>query len=1098
MIKIRNKKKTGFVDEKANLNNTRFIDDSAILNNVKKSSKKIELDDKFVMPERTDIDKNVFTNKTTTKDYDKYVKSEDTNMDIINDYTKVTTAEKEFKKDYVFLAHENFKYEKRLDEEILKHNPIKILANHFKEAINAFGITASLLSQLNVAQSIAKIIAPVPTPEEIQQIKARLLRLDVTLLTDYYVISQIIQSPELLNFIQSLYQQFEKVVNSPESKYVISLVKHLMDYIVLNQHKFGMPQFLQNIYNKYFGSNANINPNAPVVEPTNAPITFGHDQTQPIAQRITQSPTTINEAPSFNPEQTTSIIKTYYDLAFSDRQQLQLFYLSMTDGTNTIKELDDIASFMRGKTINNITTATLNELITPLIQALNSLTYVDQTVKNEIINKGRNIISSNGFFFQQKQTLDQQQQQPQPQTNIQTQTPSTSSVPSDSSNVPNYYGSQYQSNPDLDYLMNKFNNAFSSNIETLKTLYFQIIDKADPILNKYNELYNTLIRLDKLYDMPVEIAPGKLFIINLFNAFNSIPISTLNDFKQILRAKSDQIMNSPEYAVPGALDITPLEGFVPINYIRPTPQPTTIAKPYDVKPTQQITPSVGPSYVAQPTTGPQIRPTPEPITGGMLGASRLASKIQPSKVRVKITKKQAIKIVETIINNSTNASGLISGVENVQTLFDQLLSQINIERAIEATSIIVGGASLLLSAKKFYFDRKGTREERQRLIGERELLADPELGRDVPVVLNMGTGFGFSAISMTRFLEIVKDANPITLAQHMVNLARNMYRSMSESDLADAVRQGAQNLRNDLSDALGPRLEEVVIDPSVKASEQEGRRRVKEAMEPYQEIDIRARKELDRIKSIKAEGSGLTQEEKEFDQTMTRLDKIKKPQILNKELELVLKQDQSKLHNLVLEELLKKSKEIDLKLTDKQNLEEVIKDQLNKQVEKEVIREKEVIKEVKPGAKLFNLENILSLEKSILLVNHLFSLYERDLEAIEPEKLKFEIFMIYEDYIFPLLINIRNNLDSKLSFLNPKDAIEKSKLLKTYFGLQGSTYIFSNIYPKIQNSFSEFRLKNKQYFSSNSLDSRIIITLLEMIKNLFDRIKVIIPPETKK
>jgi len=854
MINIRNKKKTGFVDEKANLNNSVYVDDRAILNNVKKSSKKIELDDKFVMPERTDIDKNVFTNKTTTKDYDKYVKSEDKNIDIINDYTKVTTAEKEFKKDYVFLAHENFKYEKRLNDEILKHNPIKILANHFKEAINAFGVTASILSQLNVAQSIAKIIAPVPTPEEIQQIKARLLRLDVTLLTDYYVISQIIQSSELLNFIQSLYQQFEKVVNSPESKYVISLVKHLMDYIVLNQHKFGMPQFLQNIYNKYFGSTVNINPNAPVVEPTNESITFGHDQTQPIAQRVTHTPTTsLNQVPTFNPEQTSEIIKTYYDLAFSDRQQLELFYLSITDGTNTIKELNDIALFMRGKTINNISTASLNELITPLLQALNTLPYIDQSIKNQLLNKGHNIIASNGFFFQQKQTLDQPlQQQPQ-----QTQTPLTSSVPSDSSNVPNYYGSQYQSNSDLDYLMNKFNNAFSSNIETLKTLYFQIIDKADPILNKYNELYNTLIRLDNLYDMPEEVAPAKLFIINLFNAFNSIPIPTLNDFKQILRAKSDQIINSTDYAVPGALDITPLEGFTPINYIRsPLPQPTTITKPYDVKPTQITASSMTPSYVSQPTIESQIQPTPQPIRG-IMGSSRLASKIQPSKVKVKITKKQAIKIVETIINNSTNTTGLIAGVEEVQTLLDQLMSQINIERAVEIGSIVVGGVSLLMALKKFYSGHKGTREERQRLIGERELLADPELGRDVPVVLNMGTGFGFSAISMSRFLEIVKDANPMTLAQHMVNLARNMYRSMSESDLSDAVREGAQNLRNDLSDALGPRLNEVVVEPSVKASEEEGRRRVKEAMSKHLE-----RVKQKESKISKAEGSGTSQKEK--------------------------------------------------------------------------------------------------------------------------------------------------------------------------------------------------------------------------------------------
>jgi len=620
MIKIRNKKKTGFVDEKANLNNNTYVDDKAILNNVKKSSKKIELDDKFVMPERTDIDKNVFTNKTTTKQWNEYVKSEDKNIDIINDYTKVTTAEKEFKKDYYFLAHENFKYEKRLDEEIRKHNPIKILANHFKEAINAFGVTASILNQLNVAQSIAKIIAPPPSAEQVQQIKGRLLKLDPSLITDYYSLSQIVQSPELLNVIKTMFEQFEKVVNSPESKYVINLVKHVMDYIVLNQHKFGMPQFLQNIYNKYFGANANINTNAPTVEPTNEPITFNHDQTLPPSERITSSPA-LNGGYAFNPN-LPSEPQPQYD---------------------------------------------------PEQQRINTASIVPTT---------------------------QPPQPPQPST-------------SDSSNVPNYYGSQYQSNPDLDYLMNKFNNAFSSNIETLKTLYFQIIDKADPILNKYNELYNTLIRLDNLYDIPVEVAPAKLFIINLFNAFNSIPIPTLNDFKQILRAKSDQIINSPEYAVPGALDITPLEGFVPINYIRPQPQPTTITKPYDVKPIQQITSSMTPSYVSQPTIGSQIQPTPEPIRGGSLGSSKLASKVQPSNIKVKISKSEAVKIMSQIIHNSTNSTEFKNNLNVIPDYFDKLSKGYDIlkeggeiankySQPILAGSLVTIAGGVILSALRFY------------------------------------------------------------------------------------------------------------------------------------------------------------------------------------------------------------------------------------------------------------------------------------------------------------------------------------------------------------------------------------------------------------
>jgi len=715
MINIRNKKKTGFYDEKANLNNTRFIDDSAILNNVKKSSKKIELDDKFVMPERTDIDKNVFTNKTTTKDYDKYIKSEDTNIDIINDYVKVTTAEKEFKKDYYFLAHENFKYEKRLNDEILKHNPIKILANHFKEALNAFGITSNVLNQLNLAQSIAKIIAPAPTPQEVDDIKRKLLSLDVSLLTNYYIISQIIQSPELLNVIKTMFEQFEKVQNSPESKYVISLVKHVMDYIVLNQNNFGMPQFLQTIYNKYFGSNANINTNVPTVEPTNQPITFGHDQTLTPSERITEPPTPAPIPPTPTPTQITA------GMILPSEPQPQY---------------------------------------DPEQQRINTASIVPTT---------------------------QPPQPPQPST-------------SDSSNVPNYYGSQYQSNPDLDYLMNKFNNAFSTNIQTMKMLYFQIIDKIDPILNKYPELFKTLFLYDNMYDLPEEAAPGKLFIINLFNAFNNISIPTLNDFKQILRAKSDQIMNSPEYTVPGALDITPLEGFVPINYIRPPPpQPTTITKPYDVKPTQQITSSMTPSYVSQPTTGPQIRPTPEPIRGGSMGSSRLASKVQPSKIKVKISRSEASKIIAIMLHNSTNSTDLKNNLNIIPDYIDKISKGHDIIKegaemaekyskpAIAAGILSIAGSALLIAAK-FYFGAR--RRPRFNHLTTREY-EEATMTREMTNLLITNTDLPIPNRSLMS--DIVRLASnmrisTVQLAQAVLECIRSMANAGSAQDVTDAVR----------------------------------------------------------------------------------------------------------------------------------------------------------------------------------------------------------------------------------------------------------------------------------------------------------------------
>ena len=874
MIKIRNKKKSGFQNSNAINVNAKYVDEVAQINNVKKSLKKIELEEDFVMPERTDIDKNVFTNTTGTKEWKNYVKSEEKNVNMVNDYATVIAAEKEFKKDYKYLAHENFKYEKRLEQEIQRHNPIKLLSDNFKQLVNAFGVSASMLNQLELVQSIARIIAPPPTAEQIATIKKRLSTLDVSILTDYYTISQIVQSEELQNFIKAMYEQFEKIANSPESKFIINLVKHVMDYIILNQNKFGMPQYLQSIYNKYFGSKLNINPGAPVVEPTNEPLTFGHDQTLAPSERITAPPTAAPTpatagfvrpaaetgtptqptagvirpplaypAPFYDPE-LSRVVESYYNLAFTDIENLKYFYNSLitTEGTNTNRavELEEVKKYMIAynmtNRIENINNATLAQLITPLLNALNSLLTLSPDIKNSLINKGNNIISSNAFFFQQRQTLTPT---PQPPTSSTSSVPrnevpgtrtsgSEASGPRGEARTPAHHlgsSTPMEISRDLDHVMNRFNEAFTSNITTLKLLYFNILDKKDPILNKFIVLYDTLFRLDNLYDIPQESAPGKIWIINLFNSLNNLNYPVLNDFKQMIRAKADLAMVSPNYEVSTADNsIQPVESFTPINYVRPYRlEPSTIAQPYDVKPTTRVNASSAPTYVSQPTTGPQIAPSPQAMTRG----SNIITQ-KPSNIKVKITKRQATKIIELIINNSTNTTDLINGISQTEEIINSLKSEFNVERGLEIGSMVIAGLSLLAAFKKYYSGKKGSREENLRLLSNEDITRDPSLAGDaIPIIALDGKSLGVKPTTVGRLIQIGKNLNPITIAQAMFDYARNLMRAGSEEAVREVVETATTELR------------EIKIEPTAGPSEAEAQRRIKEAMTKNKEEKIK-------------------------------------------------------------------------------------------------------------------------------------------------------------------------------------------------------------------------------------------------------------------
>jgi hypothetical protein len=883
MINVRgNKKKVNkatnnFVDTKALYNSPQFTDGVAGVNNVKKIKNKIALPEEFTAEK---VSKPI-------NEQVEYLKSEKPLH--VND-KKAITIEKKLLKSFRVdpstadrLDHEIYKYENQLAQQ--KQQAVSLwddVVNRSQQYIKLFeGVASNSIFQ-GMASLAARVIAPPPTPEETKVIMDRLKALDPSLITDVYTISKIVQSPELLAYLKNLYEHVKNnVATNKDLQYIINIVKPIVDYIAINSDHFSMngSPWLMEAYNKIKGSpfnspmfapgtaspvpvqtsdtnyNFQTNPTAPPMErhtdaPTAAPTpaTAGFIRpetsapTQPTAGVI--RPPLASSQPFYDPE-LSRVVESYYNLAFTDFENLKYFYNSLitTEGTNTNRatELLEVKKYMIAynmtNRIENINNASLSQLITPLLNALNSLLTLSPDIKNTLINKGNNIISSNAFFFQQRQTLT-----PPPQPS---ESPiSSTSTPPRSTTGPRHHqlgsATPMEIMQDLEHLRNRFNEAMTSNITTLKKLYFDILDKKDPIINRYIVLYNTLLRLDNLYEVDADMAPGKIFIINLFNAFNNLNYPGLNDFKQILRNKADMALISPNYQVAGALDIPPIESFTPINYVRPyNVQPSTIAQPYKVEPKLLSEPTNAPVYIAQPTTGPQIAPSPQVIT---TGAASLI-KQTPTKMKVKITKSQATKIIETIINNSTNTTDLINGISQTDEILNTIRSEFNIERGLEIGSMVIAGISLLAAFKKYYSGKKGSREENLRLLSEQDIERDPSIAKDaLPIIALDGKSLGVKPTTVGRLIQIGKNLNPISVAHSMFEYARNLMRAGSEEEVRAATERATTELT------------EINIEPTAGPSEAEAKRRIKEAMAKVKET---------RIKKKVGEGSGLTQKQKD-------------------------------------------------------------------------------------------------------------------------------------------------------------------------------------------------------------------------------------------
>jgi len=799
--RITNKKTDGFMDTTKIYNSPQFTDGVAGVNNIKKIKSKIALPESFTAEK---VSKPI-------NEQVEYLKSEKPLY--VNDKNAIKVEKKLLKSFNVNasaadrLDQEVYKYENKLAQQ--KQQAVSLwddVVNRSQQYIKLFeGVASNSIFQ-GMASLATRVIAPPPTPEETKVIMDRLKSLDPSLITDVYTISKIVQSPELLAYLKNLYEHVKNnVATNKDLQYIINIVKPIVDYIAINSDHFSMngSPWLMEAYNKIKGSPFNSPMFAPgtaspvPVQTSDTNYNFQTDPTAPPMERHTDAPTTavpssIAQAPSFNPEQVGEIIKTYFELAFSDRAQLEAFYNSLANGTSTVPELNELSLFMRDKVINT-TEATLTQLIQPLLDGLNGLSYVVQSIKNYIVNKGRLIISNNGFFFQPRGTLT-----PTPGAPV-SATPTAGTPPSA---APRHHqlgsSTPMEINQDLQHIMNKFNEAMTTNITTLKKLYFDILDKKDPIINKYSVLYDTLLRLDNLYEVDADVAPAKLFIINLFNAFNNLNYPGLNDFKQMLRSKADIAILSPNYQVSGALDIPPMESFTPINYVRPyNVQPSTIAQPYNEQP-KLLSSTNTPVYTAQPTTGAQVAPMPEPVITG--GSSLI--KETPTIAKVKITRIQATKIINSILENSHDIKELNKNINTVSETFN------NIVRGAEIGGVLISSVAAVITIRKYLRARRH-RDDYEPIPQD--------------VIETERSKLSLSDLSKTAANNVVKMAvranvSVVSLFDTIINFVRDLTGTQTVPD----IEQQVQNVHT--------QLEQIIIEPTAGPSEVRARERVQQAM----------------------------------------------------------------------------------------------------------------------------------------------------------------------------------------------------------------------------------------------------------------------------
>jgi len=413
---------------------------------------RIQLPESFTMTKPKAIDTNKFVEGSKTTEWTDYVHNDIKNVRILKD-REGAEIKKQF--NHQIIGHENYKYDKRLEQEIAKHAPISLIAKYAENIYTAFGNSYAALNQIGLMKSIAQLIAPKPTENEEQAIKNRIIKMDVSLLTDYYAISQIIQSPFLNNYINSFYTQFQEFKEGHEYKFIMSFLKSIVNYVSLNKDKIGIPSFITKFWNIFYGSQYTPAPTTPPYTEnfTMPPIQFTSDSTLPPTERVaevvpppTVAPVEVIPEPTVVPtiestaeptaETTTAPVPAtrspeeirrennrnelltqeqnriynIFLLGFTTRASLEALFLKLTEANSMYlrqpgRQAPGIQIRMQNyaqanpNIIEEVRTVPTIRLVQPMLDAINETSYLTQAQKLELNKKGVEI-SNDAFFFQ--------------------------------------------------------------------------------------------------------------------------------------------------------------------------------------------------------------------------------------------------------------------------------------------------------------------------------------------------------------------------------------------------------------------------------------------------------------------------------------------------------------------------------------------------------------------------------------------------------------------------------------------------------------------------------------------------------------------------
>ena len=559
-----NKTTNNFVDTTALYNNPQFTDGVAGVNNIKGRVKsKIALPDKFTVEKVSKL-KN---------EQVEYLKNEKPLM--VNDKNAIQIEKKLLKSFKVDpstadkLDHEIYKYENQVSAQHLEAKSLwDDVVNRTQQYIKLFGAMASNSIFQSMAGLVARTIAPPPTENQVLIIKDRIKRLDPTLITDVYAISQIVQSPELLAYLKSLYEHVKNnVATNKDLQYIINIIKPVIDYISINSDTFSMSgsPWLVEAYNKIKGTTFNT----PIFTPgtaspvpiTTAPTTFNFqsDSTASPTERHTEAPTQTQTAepitqpepiPQIEPMQPRAplvgnmpVIYEAYTDAFSTREKLVMFYNNLL-GVGMSRSFMQIKQFISQAPgvyadINQTPTSILTN---NLMGALHYIGAMPQWAIDVLTERANEINNDPSFFFQPVKTSQEQ-----------------------------------SSGATLDYseLKKEIYKALE-NRGNIILFFMDTIYKPD-YLKTYPTFKNNIIKETKEIDSKqtggeeaqAEKIETKVFFDIIYNSLILLNESSLSEFISTIGNEMNILMNDPKFSLaPGE---TPYD----IKSQRLTPQPRT-------------------------------------------------------------------------------------------------------------------------------------------------------------------------------------------------------------------------------------------------------------------------------------------------------------------------------------------------------------------------------------------------------------------------------------------------------------------------------------------------------------------------------------------